>query len=254
MAVPDKDRVVGTSAPNANPGGGSIPPSPSPKGAAAKDETRQAAGSQEPAAGGKASGAASADAGKAPAAGGPQTVEAEVLDPEEAENASASESELVAKAQAEAAEWQDKFVRLHAEWDTYRRRTAEQRAEEKARAAEKLVESLLPVIDDFERTIDYAQKNGETGLLGGVEAVHTKLVDALVKDGVEIIDPKGEAFDALEAQAVATVDDKSVPDETVADVYQKGYKMGKKVLRPAMVTVTTGGPKREVPKETEEKK
>ena len=56
------------------------------------------------------------------------------------------------------AEWQDKFLRLHAEWDTYRRRTAEQREAEKARAAEKLVTSLLPVIDDFERTIDYADE------------------------------------------------------------------------------------------------
>ena len=49
----------------------------------------------------------------------------------------------------------------------------------------------------------------------------------------------------IEAQAVATVDDANVPDETVAEVYQKGYKMGSKVLRPAMVTVTSGGPKRE---------
>lgn len=245
MAVPDKDKVVGASRQTANPGGGPAPTSPPPKGAAANDETRQAAGSQEPAAGGKASSQSD---------GAAEAVEAEVLDPENDGSEATIESELVAQAKAEAAEWQDKFVRLHAEWDTYRRRTAEQRSEEKARATEKLVESLLPVIDDFERTIDYAQKNGETGLLGGVEAVHTKLVDALKRDGVQIIDPKGEAFDALEAQAVATVDDASVPDETVADVYQKGYKMGKKVLRPAMVTVTTGGPKREVPKETEEKK
>ena len=100
------------------------------------------------------------------------------------------------------------------------------------------------MLDDFERTIDYAQKNGEEGLLGGVEAVHTKLVDALRKDGVEVINPEGQAFDALEAQAVSTVDDATVPDETVAQVYQLGYRMGEKVLRPAMVTVTTGGPKR----------
>ena len=151
----------------------------------------------------------------------------------------------VAQAKAEAAEWQDKYLRLHAEWDTYRRRTNEQRAQEKARATEKLVESLLPVLDDFERTIDYATSNGESGLLGGVEAVHSKLVSVLEKDGVEVISPEGQAFDALEAQAVATVDDPSVPDETVAQVYQKGYRMGTKVLRPAMVTVTTGGPKRE---------
>lgn len=163
-----------------------------------------------------------------------------------------SESELVAAAQAEVAEWKDKYMRLHAEWDTYRRRTNEQREVEKARATEKLVESLIPVIDDFERTIAYAQENGEAGLLGGVEAVQNKLIDTLQRDGVTIINPEGDAFDALEAQAVATVEDPSVPDETVAQVYQKGYRMGEKVLRPATVTVTTGGPKREKPEEAQE--
>lgn len=154
-------------------------------------------------------------------------------------------------AKKEAAAWQDKYLRLHAEWDTYRRRMNEQREEEKVRAAEKLVEGLIPVIDDFERSIDYAEKNGEQGLLGGVQAVHTKMLEVLTKHGVEIIDPKGEAFNALEALAVATVDDPSVPDETVAEVYQKGYRMGNKVIRSAMVTVTVGGPKREV-EESEE--
>lgn len=154
-------------------------------------------------------------------------------------------AEQVEAAQAEAQAWQDKYVRLHAEWDTYRRRMNEQRAEEQARATEKLVEALVPVIDDFERTIDYAEKNGEEGLLGGVVAVHTKLGDVLKRQGVEVIDPKGEAFNALEAQAVGTVDDSSVPDETVAEVYQKGYRMGNKVIRTAMVTVAVGGPKRE---------
>ena len=162
-------------------------------------------------------------------------------------DAAAKLQEELAKAQADAKEWQDKFMRLHAEWDTYRRRTAEQREAEKARASEKLVTGLLPVIDDFERTIKYATDNGETGLLDGVRAVHTKLVDVLVKDGVEVIDPAGEAFDALQHQAVATVPDDEAFDETVHEVYQKGYKLGEKVLRPAMVTVTTGGPKR--PKE-----
>lgn len=192
---------------------------------------------------------------------GEEVLEAKVIDPdsldEELERAAGEavagvieESEAVAKAQAEVAEWKDKYLRLHAEWDTYRRRMTEQRSQEKARAAEKLVESLIPVIDDFERTIDYAEQNGETGLLGGVQAVHSKLIDVLVKDGVEVIDPVGQAFDALEAQAVGTVEDSSQYDETVAQVYQKGYRLGAKVLRPAMVTVTTGGAKR--PAETED--
>ena len=231
MAKLEKDQVSDASAVDANPSADSNSPS-------------SESGANTPAAAGP-SGSAAAPENDA----SEDAVETEVLDPADQESTDAAADEL-AKAKAEAAEWQDKFVRLHAEWDTYRRRMTEQRETEKARAAEKLVTSLIPVIDDFERTIDYAQKNGEAGLLGGVEAVHTKFLDVLVKDGVAVIDPKGEAFDALEAQAVATVDDASAPDETVAEVYQKGYKMGSKVLRPAMVTVTSGGPKR--PKESEE--
>ena len=147
-------------------------------------------------------------------------------------------------ARKDAATWQDKFVRLHAEWDTYRRRMNEQREEEKLLACEKLVKSLLPLLDDFDRTISYAQEHGEAGLLEGVCAVNTKLLDTLSKSGLETIDPQGCAFDALECQAVATVDDPDQPDETVAAVFQKGYRMGSKVLRAAMVSVTTGGPKR----------
>lgn len=169
----------------------------------------------------------------------------------QAEGEAAESQDPVAAAQADAAAWQDKYLRLHAEWDTYRRRMKEQREEEKLRAAEKLVEGLIPIMDDFERSISYAEENGEEGLLGGVKAVHTKLNEVLAKEGVEVIDPKGEAFNALEAQAVATVPDESVPDETVHEVYQKGYRMGTKVIRAAMVTVTVGGPKREKPEETE---
>ena len=179
-----------------------------------------------------------------------------VAEAEEVLEAQAEEAptndELVEKAQAEAKDWQDKYLRLHAEWDTYRRRTAEQREQERLRAGEKLVEKLLPVIDDFERTIDYAEKNGEAGLIDGVKAVHSKFVNVLETGGVQVINPAGQAFDALECQAVATVDDASVPDETVHEVYQKGYKMGTKVLRAAMVTVTTGGPKRPKPESEDE--
>lgn len=186
-------------------------------------------------------------------AAAPETEDAQVEEIADSSESQEEETEdPIAVAKKEAAAWQDKYLRLHAEWDTYRRRMNEQREEEKARAAEKLVEGLIPVIDDFERSIDYAEKNGEEGLLGGVQAVHTKMLEVLTKHGVEMIDPKGEAFNALEALAVATVDDPSVPDETVAEVYQKGYRMGNKVIRTAMVTVTQGGPKREAEEESED--
>ena len=187
--------------------------------------------------------------------------EAEVVDAEIVEEADspepsgdeaseeASAEAAVAKAKEEAAEWQGKYLRLHAEWDTYRRRMKEQREEESRRATEKLVEDIIPVLDDFERSINYANENGEEGLLGGVTAVYAKLNEVLVKEGVEIIDPVGQPYEALEAQAVATVDNPYVPDETVEQVYQKGYRMGNKVIRPAMVTVAVGGPKRETDEE-----
>lgn len=245
MTKPEKDEVLETPE-QANPGGSSS--SPSSFGAAASDDTRSADGSKDSSAGG------------ASKSGSAQTITPEVIDTEESSTdnkASGADTDEVLRqavisAEMEKQEWKDKFVRLHAEWDTYRRRTAEQRTEEKATATEKLVEDLLPVIDDFERTIDYAEKHGEAGLLDGVKAVMSKLVDTLRKEGVEVLDPKGEAFDALKCQAISTLEDKAVPDETVAEVYQKGYKMGRKVLRPAMVTVATGGPKREVPKDTEQ--
>lgn len=173
--------------------------------------------------------------------------EADIVAEAEAVVEEAAAADELEKARQEASDWQDRYLRLHAEWDTYRRRMTDQRAEERVRATEKLMENLLPVLDDFERTVSYATENGETGLLDGVKAVQAKLVDALEKGGLVIIDPAGEPYDALEAQAVATVPDAEAFDETVKDVYQKGYKMGKKVLRAAMVTVTTGGPKR--PKE-----
>ncbi len=244
MAKPGKENAVSIPIDDTNTGAGA-PSSPS----CADD----AAATEQPVAGGTAAETAEPEVLEAEEATETADGDAAEKTDEDAPKADASAEEL-RKAKEEAADWKDKFMRLHAEWDTYRRRTNEQREAEKVRAAEKLVTSLLPVIDDFERTIDYAEKNGEGELLGGVRAVHSKFVDVLKKDGVEVIDPAGEAFDALEAQAVATVPDEEAYDETVHEVYQKGYKLGSKVLRAAMVTVTTGGPKRPKPEAEDEEK
>jgi molecular chaperone GrpE len=158
-------------------------------------------------------------------------------------------------AKADLAAATDRTARLQADWENYRKRTAEERLVERERASEKLVESLLPIIDDLERAIDHARKAAEGNdvanqLADGVDAVHTKFIDTLGKEGVEVIDPAGEAFDPLQHQAVGRAEDSEAYEETVKDVYQKGYRMAGKVIRPAMVTVTYGGPKR--PAETEE--
>ncbi len=144
----------------------------------------------------------------------------------------------------EEVDWQDKYIRLHAEWDNYRKRLDEQRADERIRATERLMSDLLVCVDDMQRTIDYASQHGEGDLLDGVKAVQNKFSELLSQHGLEEIDPKGEQFDPLTSQAIGTVEDDSVYEETVNEVFQKGYKLGIKVLRPAMVTYTTGGEKR----------
>lgn len=84
-----------------------------------------------------------------------------------------ADAERVAKAEAEAAAMRDKYLRLQAEWDNYRKRTAEEAGEMRVRAAEKLMGDLLPVMDDFERAIAHAEANGDAGLLDGVKAIST---------------------------------------------------------------------------------
>ncbi len=159
--------------------------------------------------------------------------------------------EQIDAAKKEAADATNRLLRLQADWDNYRRRTAAERLAERERAAEKLVTNLLPVLDDMERASDHAAQNAEgdekvTQFVEGVMAVHAKMLDILGKEGVEVIDPVGEPFDPLVHQAVGRQEDKDAYDETVAQVYQKGYRMGGKVIRSAMVTVTYGGPKRPV--------
>lgn len=158
-----------------------------------------------------------------------------------------SVSDKIEAAKQQAAEANDRFLRLQADWDNYRRRTAQERLDERQRATEKLVVDLLPVIDDLERALEHADSLTDPAaqqFVEGVSAVCNKLVNVLGKEGVEVVNPVGEAFDPLSHQAVSQIEDTEAYDETVAQVYQKGYRMGGKDIRSAMVVVTHGGPKR----------
>lgn len=161
----------------------------------------------------------------------------------------ASVSDDIAAAKAEAAASADRLARLQADWDNYRNRTERERVVERERACEGLVKDLLPAIDDLERAVEHAKTVSDGNdvakqLVNGVSAVHAKVVSVLEKQGVEVIDPAGQPFDPQDHQAVGRVENPDVYDETVADVYQKGYRLGGKVVRPAMVTVAYGGAKR----------
>ncbi len=190
-----------------------------------------------------------------------EEVVAEVIENDESEeegagdSAPASEDEqldIFTAIKKEVTDLRDKYARLQAEWDNYRKRTAAERKQERIRASENLVTDLLPVLDDLERAIKHAKDSGEGGsLTEGVEAVQTKFLQILGKHKVEQIEADGQPFDAMVHQAVGTQEDDSVPEETVVQVYQQGYKMGDKVLRPSMVVTSTGGPQRE-PESSEE--
>jgi molecular chaperone GrpE len=152
------------------------------------------------------------------------------------------EAEIEA-ARTEAAEWRDKGMRAQAEFENVRKRLETRHADALLRAGERIIEALLPVIDDFDRAIDHAVADG-SDVAEGLSAVQRKLLDVLKREGAVQIDPLGEEFDPARHNAVQMRDDTEVPDHTVVDVLQKGYEMHGRVLRPAMVVVSTGGPAR----------
>ncbi len=144
----------------------------------------------------------------------------------------------LAALQDEVAELTDRHLRLAAEFDNYRKRTERERAEQYARAQGDLVKRLLEPIDDLERVGDYTDAAAITAVLEGIQLVERKLLLSLRNAGLEPIDPVGEAFDPNSMEAigvVATEDD--AEDGLVADVYQKGYRFGGHLVRPARVRV-----------------
>lgn len=173
-----------------------------------------------------------------------EAIEAEVV--EEQDEVQEDTPNLFEAITAEVTELRDRYARLQAEWDNYRKRTQAERESERVRASENLVMDLLPLLDDLERAVKHARETGEGGTLtDGVEAIQNKFLQILEKHKVTQIDALDKPFDAMQHQAVGTEEDPSVPEETVVKVFQQGYRMGERVIRPAMVVTSTGGPARE---------
>ncbi|MDZ4063620.1 MAG: nucleotide exchange factor GrpE [Coriobacteriia bacterium] len=145
-------------------------------------------------------------------------------------------------AREEAAKNLDMAQRAQAEFDNFRKRMVREQHDAIARAGQRIVENLLPAIDNLERAIDHATAGSDSDLLAGVEMVLGQLLDVLAKEGATPLDPFGSQFDALKHQAVGSKEDTDVAEGTVIEVYQKGYEMHGRVIRSAMVVVATGGP------------
>ena len=135
----------------------------------------------------------------------------------------------------------DKYLRLAAEFDNYKRLAQRDQRDQIRFGNERLLKELLPVVDNLERAIKAAKdsKAGE-GLIKGVDLTLKQLHDVLGKFGVQSIPTTGQPFDPSGHQAVASVPSTQVPDKHVVEEFQRGYRLHDRILRPAMVTVSSG--------------
>jgi len=165
------------------------------------------------------------------------------FEPEVSEFAEAQDDQdPVADLTRQRDEYLDALQRLKAEFDNYRKRVARDQQELAARAHERLVKELVPVLDDLERALEAASQHEEAKLEEGVALVHRSLADLLAREGLAEVPTDGR-FDPHLQEALLS--QPSEADEgTVIQVLQKGYLLGDRVLRPARV-VSSSGPPRE---------
>ena len=184
-----------------------------------------------------------------------EQTEAEVVETEVEADASATEEETeeklsgkekrkLKKAEAEIeklnatiAEEQDKYLRLYAEYDNFRKRSAREREGVYTDAYCDALSQILPVLDNLERAAQFNTEDAESPMAKGLELTLKSFVETLNKMGVYEIEALGKEFDPNLHNAVMHVDDESVGENTVVEVFMKGYKKGDKVLRHSMVKV-----------------
>ena len=147
-------------------------------------------------------------------------------------------AEALAKAENEAAEWRDKYLRLQAEFDNYRKRTLKEKMSLVESGGENVIKALLPVVDDVDRALAAMEKSDDVeALRGGVRLIAQKFNEVMRQQGVSEIEAVGKEFDVDHHEAVARFPIEGKASGEIIDVVQKGYKLGEKVIRYAKVVV-----------------
>jgi molecular chaperone GrpE len=169
-------------------------------------------------------------------------IEDEEADPQssdEGEPEAVATEDLEDEIEEELAALQDRFLRLQAEFDNYRKREARERSAAWARAKADLVQKLLGALDDLQRVAHLnPEKTSAGAIIDGISLVERKLVDALAREGLGRIGEVGEPFDPHRHEAITTLPAPSPDlDGTVATVAIPGYEFGSQLLRPAQVQV-----------------
>jgi molecular chaperone GrpE len=177
-----------------------------------------------------------------------QASQQETAQPEKAQNEAAQEETLtpeeqmakdLEEAQAAIADAKDKYLRLSAEFDNYRKRTLKEKAELIKNGAEKTLTAILPVLDDLERAVKTADASEETkAMREGVELIFNKFVKVLNQEGLQKIETEGQAFDTDYHEAIALIPAQSEDQKNqILDCVQTGYTLNEKVIRHAKVVV-----------------
>ena len=142
-------------------------------------------------------------------------------------------------AKATIEEQKDKYLRLSAEFDNYRKRTLKEKAELIKNGGEKAISAILPILDDLERALQNMQKADDVkAMYGGIDLIYQKFLKGLSQEGLQKMEPVGEVFDTDYHEAVALVPAPSEDQKgKVLDCVQTGYKLNDKVIRHAKVVV-----------------
>lgn len=141
-------------------------------------------------------------------------------------------------AKEEATQSYDRFLRISAEFDNYKKRNLRETADFKKYANETLLKNLLNVVDNLERAMDVSAKNADNkGLIDGVELTVAEILKIFANFGVTPIEAVGQPFDPALHQAMQQEESTDFPDNTVTQEFQKGYRFHDRLLRPAMVIV-----------------
>lgn len=145
----------------------------------------------------------------------------------------------ISELSSQVSDEKDKFLRLFAEFENYRKRTARERLELFKTASKELMTALLPIADDMDRALSELKKSENDENLQGFELIYSKFNDILKAKGLTLIDVKiGDKFDSENHEAITQIKaDRKDKKGTVIDVVEKGYKLGEKVIRYPKVVV-----------------
>ncbi len=164
----------------------------------------------------------------------------EVIEGAEAAEEKAEETEKPAEEADAAAEEEkdtERYMRLMAEFQNFKKRSAKEKSDIHAYANEKIVSELLPVLDNFERALSMDASNDPEGYAKGMSLIFEQMRTALEKAGLAEVEALGEEFDPTKHNAVMTEASEEFESGKVSKVLQKGYSLNKKVIRPTMVAV-----------------